>query len=75
MTKVDWSNYNRETTSLHEAFSTCGLVLFKTETPGVFTVHRRGVFNKTLTQGYPHDLYQWLHETHGCPCDPYWLTK
>lgn len=71
---VDWSNYDRSATSLYEAFGMCGLVLSKTETPGRYAVHPRGKFNVTLATGYPKALYAWLHATHGCPCDPYWLT-
>lgn len=70
---IDWSTYSEQTT-LREAFSMCGLVLGKTDTPGRFTVHPRGVFNRTLTTGYPNHLLAWLHEHYGCPCDPYWLT-
>lgn len=70
---IDWTGYSRATTTLHEAFGMCGLVLGKTQTPGSYVVYRRGRFNETLTRGYPKHLYKWLHENFGCPCDPYWL--
>ena len=73
MAAVDWSAYS-EATTLREAFGWCGFVLGKTATPGSYAVHPRGKFNETLARGYPHQLYKWLHENYGCPCDPYWLN-
>lgn len=71
---TDWTAYNPEETTLHEAFAMCGLILSGMATPGHYAVHPRGKFNETLTTGYPKALYAWLHRERGCPCDPYWLT-